>query len=513
MAPSGSSKAPGTGMTSIRSRGTPASVRVSSAPSRRRVVMSALKRLTTTPIARRAPFAEPDTTPTPWGMRSPPGACSSSAIGILVAQILVMQLVAQLRSLRLEVAAILRVRRNLDRHLLDDAEAEPLDSGHLLRVVRQDADRAESEVGENLASDAVLAKIRGEAELEVGLHGVEPGLLQLVGLALVQEADPAPLLRHVEKHSARLLGDPLERELQLLAAVAAKRMEDVAGQAPRVDAHEHVLLAVDVALDESDVVLARKRLTEGDGREVPVRRREPHGGHALDQLLRLAAVLDQVFDGDHLDPVPLAIRDEIGNSGHRAVLAHDLADHPGGIQAGQAGEVDRGLGLARALEYAARPGPQREDMAGPDEIFGASARVDRNLDGPRTVGGGDAGGHALARLDGEREGGAERRFVPVRHLAQAELLAALLGQAEADETAPVGGHEVDGLRSRELGRDRQIAFVLPVGGVDDDDELALAGVLESGLDRRERRGFDLHGRIVTRASRRAARTRPRPPPP
>jgi hypothetical protein len=46
----------------------------------------------------------------------------------------------------------------------------------------------------------------------------------------------------------------------------------------------------------------------------------------------------------------------------------------------------------------------------------------------------------------------------------------------------VGRHEVDRLWRRELGRDREIALVLAVGCVDDDDELALADVLERGLD-------------------------------
>ena len=63
----------------------------------------------------------------------------------------------------------------------------------------------------------------------------------------------------------------------------------------------------------------------------------------------------------------------------------------------------------------------------------------------------------------------------VRHRAEPELVAALLGQAEADEPAPVRGHEVDRLGGGELRRDREVAFVLAVGGVDDDDELAVRG--------------------------------------
>src|SRR5206468_4244382 len=82
---------------------------------------------------------------------------------------------------------------------------------------------------------------------------------------------------------------------------------------------------------------------------------------------------------------------------------------------------------------------------------------------------------------------------PLRHLAQAELIATLLGQAEADQPAAFLRHEVHGLRRRELCRNRQVALVLAVGCVDDDDQLALPDVLDRLLDRGERALFlDLH---------------------
>ena len=112
----------------------------------------------------------------------------------------------------------------------------------------------------------------------------------------------------------------------------------------------------------------------------------------------------------------------------------------------------------------------------------------------------DAGRDALARLDRDGEGGAERRLVLVGHLAQPELVAALLRQAQADEPAGVRDHEVDGLGSRELGRDREVALVLAVFVVDDDHEAAGADLLDRLLDAGERG-------LVT-----ARRPSPTPPP-
>src|SRR5436305_5917554 len=100
---------------------------------------------------------------------------------------------------------------------------------------------------------------------------------------------------------------------------------------------------------------------------------------------------------------------------------------------------------------------------------------------------GDARGDPLAGLDRDGEGGPERRLVALGHRLQTEFVAALLGQAEADQPAAVRCHEVDRLGRRELSGDRQVALVLAVLGVADDDHLPGADVLERVLDRAERR--------------------------
>jgi hypothetical protein len=111
--------------------------------------------------------------------------------------------------------------------------------------------------------------------------------------------------------------------------------------------------------------------------------------------------------------------------------------------------------------------------------------VDRRLDRAGAIRGGNPRRHPLAGLDRDREGGLERRLVVLCHRPQAELVAALGGQAEADQPSGVRRHEVDRLGSRKLRRDRQIALVLAVCGVDDDHEPAVADVLDRLFDRRQ----------------------------
>ena len=253
-----------------------------------------------------------------------------------------------------------------------------------------------------------------------------------------------------------------------------------------MDADEHVLGARDLALDHRHVVLVVDQRAVADGAELAELGRQLGRDDALDQALGPAPVGDQVGDRDHLQAVLLAVRDQVADPGHRPVLVHDLADHAGRDQPGEAGEVDRGLGLAGALEHAAVLGLEREDVAGLDEVVGPECgsiatwmvRARSWAEIPVR--------DALAGLDRDREGGLERGLVLGGHQVEAELVAALVGEREADQAAAVLGHEVDRLGRGELGGHRQVALVLAVLVVADDDHPAAADLLDRFLDRGER---------------------------
>ena len=283
-------------------------------------------------------------------------------------QALVVQRVAHALGLGPQVGLVVLVGRVGDRHLVGHPQAVALQPADLLGVVGQDPDRRQAEVDQDLGADAVVAQVGRQAELEVGVDGVIALLLQLVGLELVEQADAATLLGEVEQHALALGLDHRQRRLQLLAAVAAQRVEDVAGQALGVHADQHVLLARDLALDHRDVVLVVDQRAVADDREVAEAGRHRGRHDALDELVVAAPVGDQIGDRDHLEAVLVAVGREVADARHRAVLVLDLADHAGRRAARQAREVDRGLGVARALQHAAAARLQRMDVAGDDDV-------------------------------------------------------------------------------------------------------------------------------------------------
>ena len=128
--------------------------------------------------------------------------------------------------------------------------------------------------------------------------------------------------------------------------------------------HQHLVHALDRALDQGHVLLTVQQRLIGVAGEVAPAGRDGGLGDPADELLVLAAVADQVGDGQDrqlvLDREALQVR----HPGHGAVLVDDLAQHPGRVAPGHAGQVDGCLGVAGALEHAALAVAQREDVAG-----------------------------------------------------------------------------------------------------------------------------------------------------
>ena len=180
------------------------------------------------------------------------------------------------------------------------------------------------------------------------------------------------------------------------------------------------------------------------------------------------------------------------SSGIRAIVPSSFvtsASTPDGKQPGQAGEVDRGLGVAGALEHAALAVAQREDVPGAGEVVGRARRVDERAHGRGAVGGRDAGRRAVPGVDGHGERGALDLGVVRHHQRQLELVEPLAFERQADHAAGVADHERDRLGRHLLRRHDEVALVLTVGVVDHDHQLTARDRVDGVLDLGERHPY------------------------
>ena len=221
-----------------------------------------------------------------------------------------------------------------------------------------------------------------------------------------------------------------------------------------------------------------------------------------------APVLDEVGDGDQPDPVPRAIRDEVGHARHRPVVVHHLADDAGrvsGRRAARGRPQPRSGPSARARRRRlARSGntcPGWTRSAAPlDGSIATWIVCERSCAEMPVVTPSRASIEIVKAVS-------ERRLVVLGHRPQTELVAALLREAEADQAACMRGHEVDRFRRRELRCDDEVALILAVRVVDDDHEPALANVLDRLVDRREHARSRCSSKVMVLRSLRAAARR------
>ena len=208
---------------------------------------------------------------------------------------------------------------------------------------------------------------------------------------------------------------------------------------------------------------------------------------AAHQRLGPHPILDEIRDRDHQQLVAPGELRQLRHARHRAVIVHDFADDAGGVKPGDACEIDRRFRLPGADENSAVPRLERKRVPGPRKIRRARCGIDRGEDRRRAIGRGDAGAREALGLDRHGECRAEARGILRRHLREVELAQPVFRHRRADEAAPVPGHEVDRGRRDLLCRNREVALVLAILVVDDDDHLAIANGVDSLLDRRKNR--------------------------
>jgi hypothetical protein len=249
-------------------------------------------------------------------------------------------------------------------------------------------------------------------------------------------------------------------------------------------AHQDVRFAGNVAMDQRDVLGSIDIVAVSDNHELAELGGNPSLGHAMYQLLDPEAIRDQLSNRHKREPMLMGDFLQLRTAGHRAISIENLADDAGRIESRESGEIHACFGLAYPLENTAGPRPERKDVAGATKIRGDRGRIDGDVYGGGAIAGGDTGGDAEAplRVDADGECGRQLLGIPLGHLRQAELVAALTGERQTDEAPAVEGHEVDHFRRGKLGGADEIPLVLTILIIGHDDDFAVPQVVDGLLD-------------------------------
>ncbi len=127
---------------------------------------------------------------------------------------------------------------------------------------------------------------------------------------------------------------------QGIGHIAAPRLDvaqHVGGEIDAVHAHQGRGVGLDLAPGQGHVLGPVDGVAVDDHAEMAaiggIERRLQHSLHLA---FGAPAIGDEVGDGAYLQTMQLGEADEVGQPRHGAVIVHDLADDPGGAEAGQA---------------------------------------------------------------------------------------------------------------------------------------------------------------------------------
>lgn len=155
-------------------------------------------------------------------------------------------------------------RFDLDRDSLDDLQAGRFERREFFRVVGYYANLAQAEIEQYLGTLLVVAGIYLKPQFLIRLDGVRTLILQGVGPDLVNNPYTPAFLLLVDYRSTALGFDHFHGFMQLGAAVALDRTEDVAGQTLRMDPDERGDLRAELALIKNDkLFITRQRAITG----------------------------------------------------------------------------------------------------------------------------------------------------------------------------------------------------------------------------------------------------------
>ena len=298
---------------------------------------------------------------------------------------------------------------------------------------------------------------------------------------MIQQRLGIDLITQQQHHATPLSSYPAHGLLQAPAARLGHQ-EQVAQRVDIVYPHQRRLLGLDIAQGQRHVNHIIGAIAVGHQVELTQLAAQQFFFGTLNRALVEQAVVNQVGNGADLDVVLLGELFQLRATGHAAIVVHDLADHRRLAKAGHTGQVTGGFGVAGTRQHATGLGHQREDVARTDDVLGHGIGSRGSLHSACTVSGGNAGADANRRLDGHGELGTKTRAVALHHQRQLQALAALQAHRHADQATAVARHEVDVLSLTGLGGHDQIAFVLAVFVIHQDDHLAGANIFDQFFD-------------------------------
>jgi hypothetical protein len=259
--------------------------------------------------------------------------------------------------------------------MLHDLKPKCIKPGHVFPLIRQHTQSTQAEITKNLTTNTELALVHrrvfiGCAVRRKPVRGAgNADCMAFERQQALSETVTNTFRTQIHHCAAPCVLNRAHRAAKLASrrhCAGAQLPENVAEQVATVHAHQCRLFRRQhrtVGAEQSHAANRQREVRQGvDGALVRDQRERTEFGldrrafgrvDAPDERVRLQAMLDDLLDGAHLEAVRCAQLLQVGQSGHVPVVAHDLDAHRGGLQPGEAAEIERSFGMPGAHQHAA----------------------------------------------------------------------------------------------------------------------------------------------------------------
>ena len=223
-------------------------------------------------------------------------------------------------------------------------------------------------------------------------------------------------------------------------------------------------------------------LAERNDVEVSVGSRHVCFDATLHERFLLQAIGDEVADADNLESMFASHLLELWHACHRAVLVQDFYQGSSRLQAREAGKIDGSFRVSSAAKNAFVLCVEGIDVARATEVSRLAIGVGKCTDGSSAVVCADTRRAAFQEVHCHGERRAKHACIVFHLMVQFEFSSTAHRDGCTKHASAVAQHEVDLFGSNHLGSRDEVALVLAVLIIHDDDKLPLSEVVERRLD-------------------------------
>mmetsp|Transcript_62670 Transcript_62670/g.136097 ORF Transcript_62670/g.136097 Transcript_62670/m.136097 type:complete len:466 (+) Transcript_62670:202-1599(+) len=232
---------------------------------------------------------------------------------------------------------------------------------YLVRVVRVEFDRLDAEVTEDREGILIRTSVHRQAQLEVGIDGVEAFVLELICPDLVGQTNSATLVAlDVQHHSTGLSVHDMKKPMELLPTVTPLGGKNVSGEALGVNPSRNVPGVLQLTLHDGDNLDAGVRRAVDSDHAIILDLIDPNQALSLHHWARAMScytlawllpplALDELLHAQHGNPNPLAEVARRRYGGYATVFAHEVREHTDRHQASELAEFGGCLRSAQRL--------------------------------------------------------------------------------------------------------------------------------------------------------------------